>query len=86
MKYIKFCDEVLSVPENVSFWVMSRSRNFETPWLVNMSFLEKQKGSGQPDLDTIIRFEAYKTEREAKKRLEELLNILNSNDNTDKTL
>jgi hypothetical protein len=86
MKYIKFCNEVLSVPENVTFWVMSRSRNFETPWCVNMSYLEKQNNSREPCIDTIIRSESYRTEKEAHKRLDDIFNILNSNISNEKNL
>jgi hypothetical protein len=78
MKFIKFCGEVLKVPESVTFWVQDRGPDYSAPYVVNMSPLEIQNYMGEPSLDTIIRGECYETNAEAFERLNELLHLLNS--------
>lgn len=77
MKYIKFADEVLSVPEQVTFWVMNRGSDYQAQYCVNMSELKKQNFIGEPDIDTIIRSEGYVTKEEAYARLNEIFFDLN---------
>ena len=77
MKYIKFCDEVMRVPESVTFWVQNRDRDYAEPYCVNMSPLEPQNFIGEPSLNTLIRSEGYTTSKEAYARLDELLEMLN---------
>ncbi len=77
MKFIEFCQEVLRVPENVTFWIMSRGNDYSAPYCVNMSVLEKPNGMGEPCEDSIIRSEGYKTLLAAEDRLKELLKLLN---------
>jgi hypothetical protein len=77
MKFIEFCEEVLRVPENVTFWIMSRSYDYSAPYCVNMSILEKPNSMGEPCEKSIIRSEGYKTLSGAKDRLKELLKLLN---------
>lgn len=77
MKYIKFCGEVLRVPESVTFWVQDRGTEYAAQYCVNMSPLETQNFMGEPSLDSIIRSEGYKTSEEADERLNEILELLN---------
>jgi len=77
MKYIKFCGEVLKVPESITFWVMNQGSCYAAQYCVNMSPLEKQNAMGEPNVNSIIRSEGYKTVKEAHKRLDELLELLN---------
>jgi hypothetical protein len=77
MRYIKFADEVLSVPDKVTFWVMVHGNEYAAPYCVNMSELEKQDFMGEPTVDSIIRSEGYEKREEAYARLDELLELLN---------
>lgn len=77
MKYIKFSDEVMSVPESVTFWVMHRGDEYGYPYCVNMSPLAPQNFMGEPTMDGLLRSEGYKTSKEAHERLDELLKLLN---------
>jgi len=76
MKYIKFCDEIVSVPEDISFWIQIRGKEYAYPYCVNMSFLERQNFAGEPTIDSIIRSEGYITESEADDRLDEIFALL----------
>lgn len=78
MKYIRFADEVMRVPESVTFWIQIRGDEYAYPYGVNMSPLEPQNFSGEPSVDSIIRGEGYRTQVEAIERLTQLLTILNS--------
>lgn len=78
MKYIKFCDEIMRVPNSVTFWIQNRGDDYkESPYCVNMSPLEPQNFMGEPSLNSLIRSEGYATGEEAEERLDELLQILN---------
>ena len=77
MKFIKFCDEVMRVPESVTVWVQNRGQEYAAPYCVNMSPLEPQNFMGEPSLNSIIRSEGYVRSEEAYTRLDELLNLLN---------
>jgi len=77
MKYLYFSDEVLRVPSSVTFWILERGKDYQAAYCVNMSELDKQNFLGEPAMDSIIRSEGYKTLKEAKKRLLEILEILN---------
>jgi hypothetical protein len=78
MRYIKFNDEVIEVPRNVTFWILHRSKNFETPYCVNMSNLAAVSYKAEPAIEGIIRTEVYRKEKDAQNRLDEILNLLNS--------
>lgn len=80
MKYIKFSEEVMRVPESITFWVECRGDEYAAPYCVNMSELQKQNFIGEPNLNSIIRSEGYRTAQEAHDRLNELLGLLNSGD------
>lgn len=77
MKYIKFCDEVMRVPESVTFWIQNRGNEYAAPYCVNMSPLDPQNFIGEPSLNGLIRSEGYRTHKEAMSRLDELLELLN---------
>jgi hypothetical protein len=77
MKYIKFCEEVLKVPESVTFWVMNQGPEYTAQYCVNMSPLEPQNFMGEPNKNSIIRSEGYLTAKEAYTRLDKLLDLLN---------
>jgi hypothetical protein len=77
MKYIRFADEVLRVPESVTFWIMCRGDEYSAPYCVNMSPLTPQTFCGEPSLEGLIRSEGYKTQVEAIERLTQLLELLN---------
>lgn len=78
MKYIKFCDEVMRVPDSVTFWIMCRGDAYGAPYCVNMSPLEEHDFNGEPNVNAIIRSEGYKTHKQAKNRLDQILEILNT--------
>lgn len=80
MKYIKFSEEVIRVPESVTFWVQFIGPEYSASYCVNMSELQKQNFMGEPNLNSIIRSEGYRTAQEAHDRLNELLGLLNSGD------
>jgi hypothetical protein len=77
MKYIKFCDEVMRVPDSVTFWIQNQGPEYTNQYCVNMSPLEPQNFMGEPNLDSLIRSEGYGTFEEADARLNELLELLN---------
>ncbi len=78
MKYIKFSEEVMRVPESVTFWIMNQGDSYSAQYCVNMSPLMPQNFMGEPDTKGLIRSEGYKTFEEANDRLETLLELLNS--------
>lgn len=77
MKYIEFADEVLRVPDSVTFWIMNQGEEYSAKYCVNMSPLEPQNFMGEPSKDSIIRSEGYRTLAVAQNRLKELLTLLN---------
>jgi hypothetical protein len=77
MKYIRFCEEIMRVPESVTFWIHCRGDEYAAPYCINMSPLEPQNAMGEPSLHSLIRSEAYETLKDARERLDELLELLN---------
>lgn len=80
MKFIKFCNEVIRVPENVYFWIQSKEEDtYKYPYYVNMSILLVYTPIllGEPGSTGLIRSEGYKSQKEALARLDELLELLN---------
>jgi len=76
MKVIEFCNEVMVISHSVTFWIMNHGPEYKAQYSVNMSFLEKQDGMGEPNIDSIIRSEGFVTSQEAVERLKEIMKQL----------
>jgi hypothetical protein len=77
MKFIRFCDEVIGISTNITFWIQDRGKEYRLRYCVNMSPLVPQNFVGEPSLEGLLRSEGYLTYEEANNRLKELLVMLN---------